>query len=690
LFDTEYDYDGSGRLTSIMTHTRQTRFTYDGEGNLETYTDPQGFTTTYGYDSLGRVTAVFRPDTGDLTFSYDANGNMTVLTNPSAISHEFGFNGVNRKESYLAPISGSYSYRYDADRRLIQTAFPSGKQIDNIYEATRLVQVRTPQGNIDYTYLCGNTIESIKKGTETVTYGYDGSLVTAETASGTLNQSLNWTYDNDFDLSGLTYAGQTIAYDYDNDGLLIKAGSFYIMRNAENGMPEAITGGALSADRTFNGYGELDGLHVGVGGNSVLQWDLIRDDAGRITTKTERVAGITSNYGYTYDAMGRLETVTKDGGLVESYTYDLNGTRMSEINTLRGITGRSMSYSEEDHLLTAGNASYQYDLDGFLETKTDVTGVTNYIYSLRGELLQVGMPDGRIVSYDHDPLGRRIAKRMDGGIVEKYLWQGMTRLLAVYDGSDNLVQRFEYADGRLPVAMTQAASIYYLAYDPVGSLRVVTDATGNVIKRIDYDSFGNILNDTNVAFLVPFGFAGGLADRDTGLVRFGYRDYDPDTGRWTAKGPIGFAGGDTDLYGYVQSNPVNLVDPFGLAWRQMRPLDLSGLKDTTSGPLHHDRFLYDNGDDSGYYGDSTVREDRASIDLQNKYQNLGEYLYDNILRQAEANLWSQWNFDKTAPETPSIFQYNLLFHNCQDYADAVMEEYSRLFDEWNQQSNPCP
>jgi len=62
---------------------------------------------------------------------------------------------------------------------------------------------------------------------------------------------------------------------------------------------------------------------------------------------------------------------------------------------------------------------------------------------------------------------------------------------------------------------------------------------------------------------VPFGFAGGLYDRDTGLVRFGYRDYDPETGRWTAKDPIGFAGGDTDLYGYCVNDPVNYFDPPG-------------------------------------------------------------------------------------------------------------------------------
>ena len=164
-----------------------------------------------------------------------------------------------------------------------------------------------------------------------------------------------------------------------------------------------------------------------------------------------------------------------------------------------------------------------------------------------------------MVEYLNDPLGRRIAKKINGTAVEKYLWQGLTRLLAVYDSSDNLLMRFEYADGRMPVAMTSGGNTYYLAYDQVGSLRLVADSAGNVVKTVEYDSFGNIIDDTNPSFAVPFGFAGGLHDRDTGLVRFGYRDYDPDIGRWTAKDPIFFAGGDTDLYGYVLNDPVNLV-----------------------------------------------------------------------------------------------------------------------------------
>ena len=62
---------------------------------------------------------------------------------------------------------------------------------------------------------------------------------------------------------------------------------------------------------------------------------------------------------------------------------------------------------------------------------------------------------------------------------------------------------------------------------------------------------------------MPFGFAGGLYDKETKLVHFGFRDYDPYTGKWTAKDPIGFAGGDSNLYGYVLNDPVNLVDSRG-------------------------------------------------------------------------------------------------------------------------------
>jgi RHS repeat-associated protein len=81
---------------------------------------------------------------------------------------------------------------------------------------------------------------------------------------------------------------------------------------------------------------------------------------------------------------------------------------------------------------------------------------------------------------------------------------------------------------------------------------------------VEYDSFGNLVSDSNPSFELPFGFAGGLADATTGLVRFGFRDYDPAAGRWTAKDPVLFDGGQGNLYVYVGSNPISLRDPLGL------------------------------------------------------------------------------------------------------------------------------
>jgi RHS repeat-associated protein len=262
--------------------------------------------------------------------------------------------------------------------------------------------------------------------------------------------------------------------------------------------------------------------------------------------------------------MGRLTNVTKDGVSIEQYQYGQNGARTSETNTLRNLT-RSLTYSAEDHLITAGTTTYQYDVDGFLQQRNNNGAITSYDYSSRGELLKATLPDGKILEYINDPRGRRIATMVNGVITEKYLWQGLTRLLAIYDGADNLITRFNYADGRMPYSMTSGGSTYYLTYDQVGSLRLITDSSGNTVKRIDYDSFGNIITDTNPQFNVMFGFAGGLTDPDTGLIRFGYRDYNPDTGRWIAKDPIFFAGGDTDLYGYVLNDPIHFTDPYGLS-----------------------------------------------------------------------------------------------------------------------------
>jgi RHS repeat-associated protein len=380
-----------------------------------------------------------------------------------------------------------------------------------------------------------------------------------------LNQTLSYSYNNDFNIDTFAYAGgDPVLYTYDDDGLLTGAGPYTISRNAGNGLPEAVYNGTLVISRTFNGYAEKDSQTLSVG-CTTYAWNLKYDNSGRITDKVESIGGTTENSVYTYDLMGRLLSVTRDGILTEEYAYGENGARISEMNTRKGIIiPRSLSYSDEDQVLIAGEVIYIYDVDGFLQTKVDGSGTMTYTYSTFGELLCVELPDSTLIEYEYDPLNRRIAKKVDGVVIEKYLWSGLTKLLAVYNPDDTLRQRFVYVDARMPVAMEMDGAIYYFSYDQVGSIRVVADASGNVQKLIEYDTFGYVLSDSNPAFEMPLGFAGGLFDKDIGLIRFGARDYDPDTGRWTAKDPIRFAGGDADLYGYCVNDPVNLVDPKGL------------------------------------------------------------------------------------------------------------------------------
>ena len=417
------------------------------------------------------------------------------------------------------PLFGNYQYTYDKERNLKSILSPSGRQITNTYASGLLSFTTTPEGVTGYTYTCGLNLQEATRGTEKVAYTYDGSLLLTDTRTGLISQAIGFTYNNDFMLSSLIYAGASQPFNYDNDGLLTGAGSFTITRNTQNGLPLSVTDGTLVQTRTFSGYGELDGIGYSAGSTNKYSYNLTRDLAGRITQKVETFEWASATYDYAYDANGRLTEVKKNGSVVETYTYDANGNRLTEVNTLRGLN-RSYIVSIEDHLITAGSETYKFDADGFLTSKTSGANASTYLYSSRGELLSATLPDGTTFTYDHDPLGRRIGKRVNGNITEKYLWKDAITLLAVYDASDNLLMRFNYADGRMPVSMSYGGNTYYLAYDQVGSLRLVTDASGGLIKRTDYDSFGNIVNDTNPCMNIPFGFAGGLHDQQTGLVRF--------------------------------------------------------------------------------------------------------------------------------------------------------------------------
>lgn len=149
--------------------------------------------------------------------------------------------------------------------------------------------------------------------------------------------------------------------------------------------------------------------------------------------------------------------------------------------------------------------------------------------------------------------------------MQGFLYQNQVNPVVELDGTGAIISRFVYGTkANVPDYLIRGGVTYRIVSDHLGSPRlVINTSTGAVAQRIDFDEFGNVTNDTAPGFQ-PFWYAGGLLDTQTGLTRFGATDYDAQAGRWTAKDPIAFLGGDTNLYGYSVNDPINLVDPSGL------------------------------------------------------------------------------------------------------------------------------
>ena len=566
-FTTTYDDAADGRVVRQAHGARGVTYAYDAAGRVISSTDDTGRVTTFTHDAANRLLST---SIGGATWSstLDAAGRPTDYRQPSGRTSTFATTAAGLDRTLTLPGGDAYAVTRDALGRLTANALPSGAGQTYGYDAAGRIQTRaaTRAGGAPAT---------------STTFGYVGAterLAGADWAAGAVEQELEFTYDGDLPVTISASAGTVefttpatglqpsamriaagagepveIALERDADRLPTRQGAYTIGRDAATGRARTYTAGDTVVELTdAEGYGQVDQRALRKGADAAYTLTVERDAAGRVARTTEVVdGGPPVVRAYTHDAQGRLTRVADGAGAtVEAYAYDDDGNRIS-------AGGESATYDARGTQTALGARVLAFGADGQLTNRFG----TAYDYAPTGELLQAGA-----VSYAYDGL-RRLTRRTVGGQTTAYLYgnpDAPFELTASTDGAGVLTTYF-YDDTGTLHAFERGGARYRVGADQVGTPRVVLDAgTGAIVKRVERDAFGRVLSDSHPEFELAIGFAGGIEDPTTGLVRFGLRDYDPETGRWTSRDPSMYGGSPRNLYAYADNAPATRRDPSGL------------------------------------------------------------------------------------------------------------------------------
>lgn len=576
--DTAVEYDGEGRPTRIVEDAptypfhryRQTRLTYHpsgpGAGLLASVTDPLGRTESYEYDLADRLTTLTSPDGRQTRYTWDANGRLTGIYPPGRDVHLYEYTDRDDLAVYEPPEAGAAvtRYRYDRDRLLSQVILPDGSTRDYGRDAAgRLVELTAGTDRIAYAYdSVGRPVSDTSPDGIASTREYDGSFEIARAWGGPVSGRIDFALGEDLlPETRRINSGPPVAYSRYN-GFPYEAGDARLAYTWGSGRPKSVTLGNTWTGFDWDHFLDLTRIEHRVSGTPLLTISLEHDGAGRIVAKHESRGGVPVAWRYAYDLAGRLVEVKFEDIVVARHSWDANGNRVEE--AVGGATYAG-TVDGQDRLTACGNRTYSYTVNGEVSEIACGGQVTRFGWDGFGHLKSATLPDGSQIDYLYDADGRRMGRKVNGNLTDGWLYESALRIAARTDGAGNVVQ--EYVHGlaaNVPEYVIQNGERYRIMTDHLGSVRLVVDAdTGEIVQEMEYDEWGRVLKDTSPGFQ-PFGFAGGLYDSLTGLVRFGARDYDSVSGRWLSKDPIGLAGG-MNVYSYAAGDPVGQLDPLGLA-----------------------------------------------------------------------------------------------------------------------------
>jgi RHS repeat-associated protein len=515
-----YAYAGTSAIPSRFTAPNGgvTEFT-TANGLVTARTDPDGNTTTFGYDPAGNLTSVTSPLGGVTLLSYDEAGNRTQMTSPSGRTSTWTYDGAGRVLTVTNPAGETTSYRYSPGGLLVEVTDAAGASISYAYDAAgNQTQVTDPVGR-------------------TATFGYDadGNLVTSTRPGGgvtratydalgnqvSITDPVDAVYQFGYDADGQTVTEQTpsgtTGYGYDARGNLVTlteptGGVFRYAydladRQVTATTPEGATWSTAydtlgSQATTTNPLGATTTTAYTTAGLLASQTDPLgrrtsytRDADGRVTTVTNADGGVMT---YVYDPDGRVTAVTTPAGLTTRFTYDPAG-RVIAVTDPRGWIQRYQynARGQKTAIISASGTVWRfaYDAAGQMTEAIDPLGaVTQHIYDADGNLTAVTDPKGAVARFGYDANGRETSSTDALGRTTTREYDPSGNLITITDPSGHSQHRAYDADRRLTQCSADGAITITYGYDSSGRLTEMTDATGTT--RYAYDAAGHLITLT--------------------------------------------------------------------------------------------------------------------------------------------------------------------------------------------------
>jgi RHS repeat-associated protein len=554
--------DGADRIVSVLRTLTDTgagggrpvgfllrSMTWDDNHRLLHRVDGNGNITSFVYDALDRQIETLFADGTSRRKTYDPHDNVATMTDPNGTQVFCLYDLLDRREGRtIVPGVGVSS----------DTTFETFKH-DGL---ARLVQALDDDSSVMRSYdSLSNCVDEVQNG-KTFTAIFD-AMGNRQVLYYPSSKKVVWAFDALNRVAEITNAGRAAAYDY--------LGPHRVQRRT--------TGAAgMTSDYQYDEARRLVRIdHL----NSTAPIDQ-RSFAWNGMSSKVFSNDLRNNwtYHYEYDSHDRLtrsQVLDGAGALLREALYELDaaGNRL----TVSGDRCPGPYSMDSTAPVPADDPVNQYTSTPCHGIEYDENGNPTLwdslprVYDYRDRMVESRDAAGNVTSYSYDALGRRIAKVT--GLSELHYYYDDWNVCEERDASDTVVATYVHGPAQNDVVeMIRGGNLYFFFADDLGSIRALTDASGNVVERYEYADFGEpeVLdaagNPLPASMQVgnPYLFTGQRYDPETGWYECRTRYLDPRSGRFVTRDTIGLWGDESALgngYTYAANNPQSLVDPLG-------------------------------------------------------------------------------------------------------------------------------